>query len=266
MNVAILAGGAGSRLFEETAVRPKPLVEIGGRPILWHLMDLYARQGFRDFVIALGYKGDQIKRYWADYCQLGGSISVDLASGRVQQLDEQPALDWHVQLIETGESTGSGGRLRRIAPFLQEATFMLTYTDGLADIDLDALLSFHREHGRLATLTAVRPPGRFGQLELAGGRVEGFVEKPAHESGWINGGFFVLEPGVFDYIDCDEDDWAAQGLARLAADGQLMAYQHQSFWQCMDTIQEKAYLDALCKNGAAPWQGAGLVRTAARLV
>ncbi|MPZ48190.1 MAG: glucose-1-phosphate cytidylyltransferase [Dehalococcoidia bacterium] len=255
MKVAILAGGTGTRLAEETVVRPKPLVEIGNMPILWHVMTSYAQYGFREFVVALGYKGDQIKRYWADYCLLGGSITVDLAEGGIDQAGERPAEDWVVRLIETGEKTGSGGRVKRLSPYLGQETFMLTYTDGLADIDLARLLEFHKKHGRLATLTAVRPPGRFGHLDIVDGRVESFLEKPRHEQGWINGGFFVVEPGVFDYIDGDSDDWAGQILTRLAEDGQLMAYQHESFWQCMDTIQEKNYLDALWQSGNAPWKG-----------
>lgn len=254
MKVAILAGGAGTRLAEETVTKPKSLVEIGDRPILWHIMMYYAQHGFRDFVVALGYKGDQIKRYWADYCLLSGSITVDFAAGRVDRENDKPAVDWLVRLIETGESTGSGGRLKRLAPYLPDETFMLTYTDGLADVDLPRLLDFHKSHGRLATLTAVRPAGRFGHLDIVDGNVQSFLEKPPQEEGWINGGFFVLEPEVFDYIEGDDDDWAGQSLTRLAKEGQLMAYEHESFWQCMDTPQEKNYLEALWRSDDAPWK------------
>lgn len=256
MRVAILAGGQGTRLAEETDVRPKPMVEIGGEPILWHIMRRYALFGHRDFVIALGYRGEDIKRAVVDRSVLAGNLAVDLAQRTVTREPEgSGGDDWTVRLIETGLETQTGGRIKRLQPYLEDGTFMLTWGDGLADIDLDALLAFHRAHGRLATVTAVRPPPRFGQLELDGDRVVDFVEKPSGEGGWINGAFFVLEPGIFGYIDGDDTSWEAEPMERLAREGQLMAYRHRSFWQCMDTIRDKRLLEALWADGTAPWGG-----------
>jgi glucose-1-phosphate cytidylyltransferase len=254
MKVAILAGGVGSRLSEETVLKPKPMVEIGGYPILWHIMRHYAAYGYQEFVIALGYKGEQIKRYFLDYASLSGSMRVDLGRGTVEDRGERSGLDWKVDLIETGTSTGTGGRIKRLAPYLDGGTFMLTWGDGVSNVNLDALLAFHRSHGKLATLTAVRPPARFGYLSLEGNRVAEFSEKNQTKEGWINGAFFVLEPGVLDYIEGDDTQWDYDPMQRLSADGQLMAYRHESFWQCMDTLREKKLLDELWASGAAPWK------------
>ncbi len=253
MKVAILAGGVGSRLAEETEIRPKPMVEIGGRPILWHIMRHYSHYGFNDFVIALGYKGEVIKKYMVDYCPLNSDLIVEIQTGKVNILDgDKP--DWRVQLVDTGISTLTGGRIKRLAPYLGGETFMLTWGDGVSDICLPDLLQFHRSHGKLATLTAVRPPARFGHLVLDGGQVVQFTEKPQTSEGWINGAFFVLEPGVFDYIDGDDTSWEREPLERLAYNGQLMAYQHTSFWQCMDTLRDKKLLEELWQSGDAPWK------------
>ena len=254
MKVAILAGGKGTRIAEETEVKPKPMVTIGGRPILWHIMMHYAHYGHKDFYIALGYKGEVIKRYMVDYCALQGDVTVDLAHGRVRNNGNgTPRLDWNVHLIETGDDTLTGGRIKRLAPHIGNETFMLTWGDGLSNVNLSELIEFHRSHRRLATITAVRPPARYGRLDLEGDRVAQFAEKPQLSEGWINGAFFVLEPGIFDYIDGDQTMWEKEPLERLARDGQLMAYRHESFWQCMDTLREKYILESLWAQGA-PWR------------
>lgn len=253
MKVAILAGGFGSRLAEETEIRPKPMVEIGGRPILWHIMMHYAHYGFNHFVIALGYKGEMIKKYMADYCSLNSNLIVRLKTGEIEMHGGYKP-DWTVELIDTGGPTQTGGRIKRLAPYLGNETFMLTWGDGVSDVNLHDLLSFHRSHGKLATLTAVRPPARYGHLELDGNRVFEFSEKSQIKEGWINGAFFVLEPGVFDYIEADGTVWEQEPLERLAKDGQLMAYRHTSFWQCMDTMREKYLLEGLWQSSRAPWK------------
>lgn len=253
MKVAILAGGVGSRLSEETEVKPKPMVEIGGRPILWHIMMHYAHYGFNDFVIALGYKGEVIKKYMVDYCSLNSNLKVNLRSGAVE-MNGGYRPDWNVELIDTGIPTNTGGRIKRLAPYIGNETFMLTWGDGVSDVNLHTLLEFHRSHGKLATLTAVRPPARFGHLELDGDRITEFNEKPQAGEGWINGAFFVLEPAVFDYIDGDDTAWEREPLQRLAREGQLMAYRHASFWQCMDTLRDKKLLESLWQSGSAPWK------------
>jgi len=253
MKVAILAGGVGTRLAEETEIKPKPMVEIGGRPILWHIMKHYYHYGFKDFVIALGYKGDVIKKYMVDFCSLNGDLSVDVRSGKVQVRGAHTP-DWHVDLVDTGVSTLTGGRIKRLAPTIGKETFMLTWGDGVSDVDLHKLLAFHRSHGKLATLTAVRPPARFGHLVFDGDHISQFSEKPQTGEGWINGAFFVLEPQIFDYIDGDDTQWEHKPLERLAADGQLMAYRHTSFWQCMDTLRDKKLLEELWQHGGAPWK------------
>ncbi len=253
MKVGILAGGYGTRLAEETEIRPKPMVEIGGRPILWHIMMHYARYGHNEFAIALGYKGEYIKRWFQDFGSLEGSLTIHTKSGKVTR-HERNAPDWTVDLVDTGLQTLTGGRIKRLQPWLGEETFMLTWGDGVADVDLDALLKFHRGHGRLATMTAVRPPARYGHLDFEGDRVKCFTEKPQTSEGWINGAFFVLEPGVFDYIDGDDVMWEQEPMERLAADGQLMAYRHTSFWQCMDTLREKHLLERMWEEGDAPWK------------
>jgi glucose-1-phosphate cytidylyltransferase len=253
--VAILAGGVGSRIQEETEIKPKPMVEIGGRPILWHIMKHYAHYGFRDFVIALGYKGEVIKRYMVEYASIQSDLTVGLKDGRVvsHNGNGNGVDDWTVDLIDTGQDTATGGRIKRLAPYVGSGTFMLTWGDGVSDIDLRRLLEFHRSHGKLATLTAVRPPARFGHLEMDGDAVVEFSEKPQLGEGWINGAFFVLEPQVFDYVEGDETAWEREPLERLAGDGQLMAYRHESFWQCMDTLRDKKLLEELWQNGA-PWR------------
>jgi glucose-1-phosphate cytidylyltransferase len=255
LKVAILAGGEGTRLAEETEARPKPLIEIGGRPILWHIMMHYAHHGFEEFVIALGYRGEQVKRFFSDYSVTQGSVTVDFRSREIRPLaPEAQQVNWVVDLVDTGDRTGSGGRMRRIAPFLPNETFMMTYCDGVSDVDLKALLAFHKSHGRLATLTAVQPRGRYGRLGLDGDRVVDFTEKPLSNLEWINGGFFVLEPGVMNYIVDDDSDWAGEVLPRLSEAEQLMAYRHESFWQCMDTLHERTLLQSLWTEGSAPWK------------
>jgi len=253
MKVAILAGGHGTRLAEETEIKPKPMVEIGGRPILWHIMKIYSHYGYKDFVIALGYKAEVIKKYMVDYRSLSGNLTVNLGNGECLY-HEGNTLDWTVQLIETGLKTNTGGRIKRLAPYVGNETFMLTWGDGVCDINLDDLLAFHRSHGKLATLTAVRPTARYGHLELNGDAIGEFSEKPQTHEGWINGAFFVLEPGIFDYIDGDETQWEKEPLENLAKEGQLMAYRHKSFWQCMDTLREKYILQRYWDSGEAPWK------------
>jgi glucose-1-phosphate cytidylyltransferase len=253
MKVVILAGGLGTRLAEETETKPKPMVEIGGRPILWHIMMHYTHYGFKDFVIALGYKGEVIKKWLVDYSSLNSNLTVNTRTGEVRMHDGYKP-DWCVDLIDTGATTMTGGRIKRLQPYLGNQTFMLTYGDGVSNVDIHKLLAFHRSHGKLATLTAVRPVARFGQIEIQGGQVVEFAEKPQTKEGWINGGFFVLEPGIFDYIEGDATFWEKEPLERLSNDGQLMAYQHDSFWQCMDTLRDKVNLEALWQTGNPPWK------------
>ncbi len=253
MKVAILAGGLGTRLSEETVNKPKPMVEIGGRPILWHIMMNYYHHRFQDFVIALGYKAEIIKKYMADYCSLNSNMTVNLRNGQIK-LHEGYQPDWTVDLIDTGLYTNTGGRIKRLAPYVNNETFMLTWGDGVSDINLQELLAFHRSHGKLATLTAVHPPARFGHLDLDGDQIVEFSEKPQTREGWINGAFFVLEPGVFDYIEGDDTQWEKSPLENLAKDGQLMAYKYTGFWQCMDTIRDKKRLEKLWDSGDAPWK------------
>lgn len=253
MKVVLLAGGIGTRLAEETDVRPKPMVEIGGHPIIWHIMHIYAAAMFTDFVVALGYKGNLIKEYFLNFYPHNSNFTVHLGSGRVTYHDNK-APDWTVTLVDTGLHTQTGGRVKRLRPWLDNQTFMMTYGDGVGSIDLKALLAFHRSHGKLATMTAVRPTSRFGSVMFDGHRVVEFTEKPQTEGGWINGGFFVLEPGVFDYIAGDTTAWESEPLSRIAVDGQLMAFPHEGFWQPMDTIREKRLLQELWVSGKAPWK------------
>ncbi len=253
MKVAILAGGAGTRLAEETEIKPKPMVEIGGKPMLWHIIKHYSHYGFNHFVIALGYKGEVIKKYMVDYCSLNSNLTVNLKTGVVKpHVGYKP--DWTVELVDTGISTLTGGRIKRLAPYVGNETFMLTWGDGVSDVNLHDLLAFHRSHGKLATLTAVRPTARYGHLELNGNQVVEFSEKPQTREGWINGAFFVLEPQIFEYIDGDQTQWEKEPLERLAKDGHLMAYRHTSFWQCMDTLREKRILEDLWQSGKPPWK------------
>jgi glucose-1-phosphate cytidylyltransferase len=254
LKVVILAGGLGTRLAEETELRPKPLVEIGGKPILWHVMKIYAAAGLDDFVICCGYKGHMIKNYFVNYFMENYDITVNLARNSVE-FHGSPSEKWMVTLVDTGIETMTGGRVRRIASYIGNETFCLTYGDGLADVDLRKVLDFHRAHGRKATVTATPSPGRFGILELGDAdRVRRFREKPDSEMGWINGGFFVCEPSVLDYIDGDDAQWEREPLERLAADGELMAYRHTGFWQPMDTLRDRRVLEEQWATGKAPWK------------
>ncbi|MBA3715142.1 MAG: glucose-1-phosphate cytidylyltransferase [Pyrinomonadaceae bacterium] len=255
MKVVILAGGLGTRLAEETEIKPKPMVEVGGYPILWHIMKHYAYYGFKEFFVALGYRGEVIKRYFLDYYSLNGSITIDLACGGKVETQDPEWEDWIIHLKNTGLNTLTGGRVNRLKDWLKEATFMVTYGDGVSDIDLKELLAFHRAHGRVATVTAVRPPARFGGLIFDDdSMVTAFTEKPQIGEGWINGGFLVFEPTVFDYLDGDQISLEAHALERLAADNQLAAYQHRNFWQCMDTLRDKVLLETLWREKRAPWK------------
>lgn len=254
MKVAILAGGVGTRLVEETTIKPKPMVEIGGQPILWHILKHYSHYGYNEFVIALGYKGAYIKKYLIDYSSLHSNLTVKIKNGDVRPHEIEHHPDWTIDLIDTGLETLTGGRIKRLASYLGNQTFMLTWGDGLSDVNLNELLKFHKSHGKLATLTAVRPTARFGHLNLEGDKIKEFSEKPQTSEGWINGAFFVLEPGVFDYIDGDQTQWERRPMEQLAKDGQLMAYKHTGFWQCMDTLRDKHLLNQLWDSGEAPWK------------
>jgi glucose-1-phosphate cytidylyltransferase len=254
MKTAILAGGLGSRLAEETEARPKPMVEIGGMPILWHIMRYYAHFGFKDFCVALGYKGDYVKRYATDFAALSGNVRIDY-SKRAVDYDTSNEMDgWSLSLLETGADTNTGGRIKRLKEVIGNERFFLTWGDGVSDVDLRKLLDFHQSHGKLATLTAVRPPARFGHLEIHGDQISVFDEKPQAGEGWINGAFFVIEPEVFDYIEGDATQFEKEPLSNLARDGQLMAYKHHGFWQCMDTIRDKKLLERYWETGTAPWK------------
>ncbi len=253
MKVAILAGGVGSRLAEETESRPKPMVEIGEEPIIWHIMKHYAHYGLDEFVIALGYKGHYIKKYFMEYCSLTSDLTVRFKDGVVESHRTELS-NWTVDLVDTGLKTQTGGRIKRLADQIGRERFLLTWGDGVSNVDIAALVRFHESHGRLATMTAVRPPARFGHLELSDEEVVEFSEKPQTGEGWINGAFFVLEPEVFDYIDGDEVHFEREPLERLAKDRQLMAYRHHSFWQCMDTLRDRRMLQELWESGDAPWK------------
>jgi len=255
VRVGILAGGLGTRLAEETEIRPKPMVEIGNMPILWHIMRIYLHYGHREFCIALGYKGDYIKRWFSDYMTAAGSMTLETGRKSVQFPEDAEDLpDWKVNLVETGSRTRTGGRIKRLRRWLGEETAMVTWGDGVADIDINKLIAFHRSHGKLATMTAVRPPARYGHIEFDGDRITSFTEKPQIGEGWINGAFFVLEPEVHDFIEGDHEMFEHGPLSRLAEAGQLMAFRHTSFWQCMDTMREKSILQNLWTAGEAPWK------------
>jgi glucose-1-phosphate cytidylyltransferase len=249
MKAVILAGGLGTRIAEESDNKPKPMVEVGGKPLLWHIMKMYSHHGINDFVICLGYK-----EFFFNYYRHMSDMVIDLQTGDHKILNSQSE-NWRITLVDTGADSMTGGRLKRIAPYLDNETFCLTYGDGLSNIDIGAELAFHRQHGRLATVAAVQPPGRFGVLNIDGDdRVSSFEEKPSDEIGWINGGFFVLEPGVMDYVAGDSTSWEREPLANLAQDGQLAAFRHNGFWQPCDTLRDKRELEALWAGGAAPWR------------
>lgn len=253
MKAVILAGGLGTRIAEESDSKPKPMVEVGGRPLLWHIMKIYAHYGVNDFIICLGYKGYVIKEFFFNYYRHMSNMRIDLKTGDHQILNSQ-AEDWKITLIDTGSETMTGGRLKRAAPYLDDETFCLTYGDGLADIDISAELRFHRDHKKLATVAAVQPPGRFGVLNVTHDQqVASFEEKPSDEIGWINGGFFVLEPAAISYIEGDSTSWERAPLANLANDGELAAFPHHGFWQPCDTLRDKRELERLWAQGAAPW-------------
>lgn len=254
LKAVILAGGFGTRISEESHLKPKPMIEIGGRPILWHIMKLYSHHGINEFVICLGYKGYIIKEYFANYFLHMSDVTFDMRRNHME-VHQRHAEPWSVTLVDTGEHTLTGGRLKRVRHFLGEDAFCFTYGDGLSDVPLDELIDFHRRHGRLATLTAIQPPGRYGAIELArDGRVERFQEKPAGDGAWINGGFFVLNPGVFDYIEGDGTSWESVPLQELAARDELRAFVHHGFWQAMDTLRDKGHLEDLWRSGRPPWK------------
>lgn len=254
MKAVILAGGLGTRISEESHLRPKPMIEVGGRPILWHIMKIYAHHGVTDFIVCLGYRGYMIKEYFANFVLHRSDVTVDLGSNAIEY-HSQISEPWRVTLAETGEQTMTGGRLKRIAPYLTPGeSFCMTYGDGVSDIDIAALMAFHASHGCDATMTVTRPPGRYGATELEGTKVRRFMEKPAGDGGYINGGFFVLEPHVLDRIAGDETTWESEPLEGLAADGQLQAFRHDGFWQAMDTLREKNLLERLWAGGSPPWR------------
>lgn len=253
MKAIILAGGLGTRLQEVTTLMPKPMVEIGGKPILWHIMKIFAHHGIEEFGVALGYKGAMIKEYFLSYAQLNSNITVNLANGHVE-CSQARQEKWKVHLIDTGLATDTGGRMRRMRDIIGGKTFMLTYGDGVSDVNITELVAFHRKHGKLATVTAVRPPGRFGSLDLQDDVVASFMEKPAAGDAWINGGFFVLEPQVLDYIEGDHIAFEREPISRIAAEGQLVAYRHGGFWQCMDTLRDMKHLNDAWDSGHAPWK------------
>jgi glucose-1-phosphate cytidylyltransferase len=254
MKAVILAGGLGTRISEETHLKPKPMIEVGGKPMLWHIMKLYAAHGVNDFIICCGYKGYLIKEYFANYFLHMSDVTFDMVNNRME-VHQKHAEPWRVTLVDTGEDTMTGGRLRRVAAYLRgEDAFCFTYGDGLADIDIAAEIAFHRAHGKLATVTAVMPPGRYGALVRDGDHVQGFIEKPRGDGGWINGGFFVLSPQVLARIAGDSTSWELEPLTGLARDGQLQAFEHRGFWQPMDTLREKNLLEDLWQSGRAPWK------------
>ena len=254
MKAVILAGGLGTRISEETHLKPKPMIEVGGKPILWHIMKIYSAHGIHDFVICCGYKGYVIKEYFANYFLHMSDVTFDMANNKMD-VHQRNAEPWRVTLVDTGDETLTGGRLKRVADYIMdEEAFCFTYGDGVANVDITALVAFHRQHGKQATVTAVQPPGRYGALNMDGEAVRGFIEKPKGDGGWINGGFFVLSPKCLDYIVGDTTSWEAGPLVKLAADGELMAFEHAGFWQPMDTLRDKNHLEELWLSGNAPWK------------
>jgi glucose-1-phosphate cytidylyltransferase len=254
MKAVLLAGGLGTRISEETHLKPKPMIEIGGKPILWHIMKLYSAHGVNDFVICCGYKGYIIKEYFANYFLHMSDVTFDMASNKME-VHQRNAESWRVTLVDTGDDTLTGGRLKRVAPYIQnEEAFCFTYGDGVSDVDIAKSLAFHKQHGKLATITAVQPPGRYGAIERTNNQVTGFAEKPRGDGGLINGGFFVLSPKVLDLIEGDHTSWESEPLAQLAAQGEMMAFEHQGFWQPMDTLRDKNLLEELWDSGKAPWK------------
>ena len=253
MKCVILAGGLGTRISEETTMRPKPMVEIGGKPILWHVMKIYSSHGIRDFIICTGYKGYVIKEYFANYFLHMSDVTFDMEKNSME-VHEKHAEPWRVTIVDTGDNTMTGGRLKRVANYVGNETFCMTYGDGVGDVDIPASISAHKGSGKKATVTAVQPPGRFGALHVQGDEVKGFIEKPEGDGGWINGGFFVLEPSVLEYIQDDSTTWEQEPLKGLAAEGQLHAHQHRSFWQPMDTLRDKQLLEELWQGGNPPWK------------
>lgn len=254
MKAVILAGGLGTRISEETHLKPKPMIEIGGKPILWHILKMYSAHGVNDFVICCGYKGYLVKEYFANYFLHMSDVTFDMASNQMQ-VHQKKAEPWRVTLVDTGEDTLTGGRLKRVADYIkQEEAFCFTYGDGVSNVDIRASIEFHHRHGKLATITAVQPPGRYGALERLGDKVTGFVEKPRGDGGAINGGFFVLSPKVLDFIQGDQSSWEGEPLASLASLGEMMAFEHHGFWQPMDTLREKNLLEELWASGTAPWK------------
>lgn len=253
MKVVILAGGLGTRISEESHLRPKPMIEVGGKPVLWHVMKIYAAHGVRDFIICLGYKGYMIKEYFANYFLHMSDVTFDMVSNRME-VHQASAEPWRVTLVDTGENTMTGGRLKRVARYLDDEPFCFTYGDGVSDIDVSALTRFHSEQGTLATVTAVQPPGRFGAIDLREHRITSFMEKPQGDGGWVSGGFFVLSPKVLDYIEGDATVWERGPMEQLAREGQMAAYQHRGFWLPMDTLRDKVQLEELWGSGRAPWK------------
>ena len=253
MKVVILAGGLGTRLQEETSVKPKPMVEIGGQPMLWHIMKVYAAQGFNEFIVALGYKSEIIKNYFLNFHDYRKDLTINLHNGCIESHDGESE-NWTIHLVDTGANTQTGGRLKRLAKWIGRETFMMTYGDGIGDIDINQTLKLHRQSGKLATVTAVHPPSRFGELVIDNNQVSRFDEKPQTGDGWINGGFFVLEPQVLEYIEGDSIPWERDPLQRLTEEGQLAAYKHNGFWQCMDTLRDVQLVEKLWQEGNAPWK------------
>jgi glucose-1-phosphate cytidylyltransferase len=253
MKAIILAGGLGTRITEETSVRPKPMVEVGGKPVLWHIMKTYSAHGIHDFVICCGYKGYVIKEYFANYFLHMSDVTFDMQNNKME-VHQRNAEPWRVTLVDTGEDTMTGGRIKRVAQYLGEEDFCCTYGDGISDVNITALIEFHKQHGKLATLTATQPPGRFGALKLSGNNILSFQEKPQGDGSWINGGFFILSPKVLDYISDDHTIWEREPMDRLANEGQIAAFFHSGFWQPMDTMRDKNYLEELWASGKAPWK------------